>query len=146
MVPGLFLWWAVGDGGGAVEDVERAVDAAQAEGGGFDLDSAVDANLVEPARAPAALSMDDLDRVISNPVLMPPGAEVRRLDGRSYGLRMPGRAELRVTTDPAFYDDHADAMELWSPGSPVFPNPTDLAAGEEGGLVRDELEPTKGVA
>ena len=27
------------------------------------------------------------------------------MDGNSYGLLLPGRAELRVTTDPAFYDD-----------------------------------------
>ncbi len=130
-----------GDSRGAVEDIERAVDAAQAEGGGFDLDAVVDADLVEPVREPAALNMGDLDRVISDPTLMPPGAEVRRLDGRSYGLRLPGRAELRVTTDPAFYDDHAGATELWSPGSPIFPDAADLAGGEEAGLVRDELGP-----
>lgn len=130
-----------GDGRAAVEDVERAVDAARAEGGGFDLDAAVEANLEEPKRPAAALSLDDLDRVISDPALMPPGSEVRHLDGRSYGLRLPGRAELRVTTDAAFYDDHADAMELWSPGCPIFPDVQDLAAGEEGGSIGALLQP-----
>ena len=95
--------------------------------------------LEEPTRPTPALTVDDLDRVIGDPTLMPPGTEVRRLDGRSYGLRLPGRAELRVTTDTALYDDHADAMELWSPGSPVFPNPTELAAGEEGRPVSEVL-------
>jgi ERCC4-related helicase len=128
-----------GDGRAAVEDVERAVDQARAEGGGFDLDAAVDAELEEPTRPAPALTVDDLDRVISDPTLMPPGTEVRRLDGRSYGLRLPGQAELRVTTDPDLYDDHADAMELWSPGSPVFPNPTELAAGEDGRPVSEVL-------
>jgi hypothetical protein len=122
----------------AIEDVERAVDAAQAEGG-FDLDAAIDVELEEPVRTPPALTMDDLDHVIADPALMPPGIEVRRLDGRSYGFRMPGRAELRVTTDPGFYDDHADATELWSPGSPVFPDPAELAAGEESGSIGDLL-------
>ena len=87
-----------GQGRAAVEDVEREVDAVQAEGGGFDIDAVVDADLTEPVRAPAALTMAELDKVISDPALMPPGMEVRRLDGRSYGLRLPGRPELRVTT------------------------------------------------
>ncbi|MBR0679336.1 DEAD/DEAH box helicase family protein [Roseomonas eburnea] len=121
-----------GDGRAAVEDVERAVDAARAEGGGFDLDTAVASDLEEPVRPVPALTLDDLDWVISDPALLPPGTEVRRLDGQSYGLLLPGRTELRVTTDPSFYDDHADATELWSPGSPVFPNAAELAAGEEG--------------
>jgi ERCC4-related helicase len=127
-----------GDGRAAVEDVERAVDVAQAEGG-FDLDAATDAELAEPIRVPAALTMDDLDRVMRNPSLMPPGVEVRQLDGRSYGLRLPGRTELRITTDPGFYDDHADALELWSPGSPVFPNAAELAGGEAGESVAEAL-------
>jgi ERCC4-related helicase len=127
-----------GDSRAAVEDVERAVDAAQAEGG-FDLDAAIDVELEEPVRTTPALTMEDLDRVIADPALMPPGVEVRRLDGRSYGFRMPGRAELRVTTDPAFYDDHAEATELWSPGSPVFPDPAELAAGEVGESIGDLL-------
>ena len=128
-----------GDGRAAVEDVERAVDAAQADGGGFDLDSALEADLEEPVQPPAALTLEDLDRVISDPTLMPPGSEVRRLDGRSYGLRRPGHAELRVTTDPAFYDDHADATELWTPGSPIFPDASELAAGEEAQTVSEAL-------
>lgn len=121
-----------GDGRAAVEDVERAVDAARAEGGGFDLDTAVQVDLDEPARPIPALTLDDLDWVISDPTLMPPGTEVRRLDGQSYGLLLPGRTELRVTTDPTFYDEHADATELWSPGNPIFPNAAELGGGEEG--------------
>lgn len=127
-----------GDGRSVVEDVERAVDAAKAEGG-FDLDSVTDTELTEAVRAKAALTMEDLDRVISEPSLMPPGTEVRRLDGRSYGLRLPGRSEIRVTTDPAFYDDHADATEMWSPGCPVFPDAVELGGDEKGDLLRDVL-------
>jgi ERCC4-related helicase len=135
-----------GNARGAAEDVERAVDAAQAAGGGFDLNAVVQADLDEPLRPAPALCLDDLDRVISDPALMPAGTEVRRLDGRSYGLRLPGRAELRVTTDPSFYDDHADATELWSFGSPIFPDATELAGTEEGSSVqqvRFEIAGTK---
>lgn len=128
-----------GDGRAAVEDVERAVDAAQAQGGGFDLDGTLEAELEEPVRPPAALTLDDLDEVISDPTLLPPGTEVRRLDGQSYGLRRPGQAELRVTTDPVFYDDHADATELWTPGSPIFPDAAELAAGEASATVNEAL-------
>lgn len=130
-----------GDTTGAAEEIERAVDIEEARTG-FDLNAVVDTDIVEETRVPSALTMDDLDTIISDPTLMPPGTEVRRLDGRSYGLTQPGRSELRVTTDPSFYEEHADAMEMWSPGSPAFPNADDLAAGEVGGNVKDILHTT----
>jgi hypothetical protein len=36
-----------------------------------------------------------------------------------------------VTTDPDFYQEHTESMELWSPGNPLFPQPSDIAAVEE---------------
>jgi hypothetical protein len=30
---------------------------------------------------------------------------------------------VRVTTDPDHFDAHPDSTELWSPGSPLFPEP-----------------------
>ena len=65
--------------------------------------------------------MNDLDRVIGSPALMPPGTQVRALSEREYALRAPGMTvELRVTTDPDYYEEHAESVELWSPGNPVF--------------------------
>jgi hypothetical protein len=128
-----------GDGKAAIEEVEKAVDAAQASGG-FDLDAALDADIAEPARTSPALTLDDLDRVIRQPALLPPGVKIRGLDGRSYGLLLPGQDEVRVTTDPAFYDEHAEAVELWSPGSPVFPDPRELAGSETGGRLSDIIK------
>ena len=29
-------------------------------------------------------------------------------------------AEGRVTTDPAYYEEHADSLEFWSPGGVLF--------------------------
>jgi hypothetical protein len=29
---------------------------------------------------------------------------------------------VRVTTDPEYYEQHAESVELWSPGSPLFPD------------------------
>ena len=63
--------------------------------------------------------------------------ETRRLDGRSYAMRVPGQSELRVTTDPALYEQNADTMELWSPGGPVFPDPMDGDSGDDAGLLRN---------
>ena len=74
-----------------------------------------------PEQVPSAVTMDDLDRVIASPDLMPPGADVQPLGRREYGLTLPGMSErLRVTTDPAYYEENAESVELWSPGSPLF--------------------------
>lgn len=124
----------------AAEEVERAADAAS---GGFDLDAVIASDLDDPVRAPAALDMDDLDAVIRGSGLMPPGTETRPLDGRSYGLLLPGHLELRVTTDPTLYEQHADAMEFWSPGGPAFPDVPEVASEVEGGVLRDVLQGRK---
>lgn len=132
-----------GDKRSAGEEVERAVDAAR-EQQGFDLDAAIDVDLAEPPRPAPALTLEDLDQIIRAPSLMPPDTEIRRLDGRSYGLRTPGRPELRVTTDRELYDLHADAMELWSPGNPAFPDAAELAGEEKAGSVREVLRGWRG--
>ncbi len=40
-------------------------------------------------------------------------------------------APVRVTTDPDYYEQHPDSIELWSPGSPLFPMPEAVAPAEE---------------
>jgi hypothetical protein len=41
---------------------------------------------------------------------------------REYRFRQPGLGrEVRVSTDLAYYEQHADSVELWSPGNPTFP-------------------------
>ena len=44
----------------------------EAEGGHSDIDAVLEEDLVTPERVPSPLSMDDLDRVIGAPDLMPP--------------------------------------------------------------------------
>ena len=76
--------------------------------------------------------MEDLDRVIGSPGLMPPGTDVQPLAPREYGLLAPGMKErLRVTTDPAWYEEHAESVELWSPGNPLFKAPEFVVTPEE---------------
>ena len=115
-----------GDGAAARANAVAAVErqAREAEAGGFDIDALLCGEPAPPERAPPALTMEDLDRVIASPDLMPPGVDVQPLAPREYGLLAPGMAErLRVTTDPAYYEEHAESVELWSPGNPLFAPP-----------------------
>ena len=105
--------------------------AQEAEAGGFDLDTVLDDDVTLPDRPPSPVTMEDLDRVIGSPGLMPPGTDIQPLAPREYGLLAPGMAErLRVTTDPAYYEEHAESVELWSPGNPLFNAPELLAASQ----------------
>ena len=109
-----------------VDAIKRQTDEAQAKG--FDIDAVTEDELRMPERPPSPVTMDDLDRVIGSPGLMPPGTDIQPLGRREYGLLAPGMAEhLRVTTDPAYFEEHADSLELWSPGNPLFKVPDLLA-------------------
>ena len=113
-----------------VEAIERQVREARA--GGFDIDATLDADISMPARAPSPVAMEDFDRVITAPDLMPPGTDIQPMGQREYGLLAPGMAErLRVTTNPEYYEKHADSVELWSPGNPLFKRPDFVAAVKE---------------
>ena len=124
---------AGGDGDGddrarrteVVDAIDRQAHAAAA-GGGFDIDTVLGEELAMPDRPPPLVTLDDLDRVIASDRLMPPGTDTQSMGHREYGLLAPGMKErLRVTTDPAYYEEHAESVELWSPGNPLF-QPPDL--------------------
>ncbi len=103
-----------------VAEIEREAD--QVPDSGFDIDAVTDADLEEPVQAPSPMTMEDLDRIISTTKLLPPGIEVRALGSREYAFNQPGLGrEVRVTSDPTYYEQHADNVELWSPGNPTFP-------------------------
>ncbi len=112
------------------ESIERQLQETDA--GGFDLDAMLEDDLVMPGRPIPPVVMDDLDRLISSPELLPPGTEIKPMGPREYSLLAPGMtADLRVTTDPEYYEANADSVELWSPGNPLFRAP-DFIAGEDG--------------
>ena len=110
----------------------KAVEAEASEAdGGFDIDAALD-DVLDAAALPAPLvTMDDLDRMIGSPDLLPLGTRVQPLGNREYGFTPPASAEpsptsaepVRVTTDPDHYREHPDSVELWSPGNPLFREP-----------------------
>ncbi|MCY4011314.1 MAG: SNF2-related protein [Gammaproteobacteria bacterium] len=108
---------------GRREDVGGAVEARiDEEGrGGFDIDAGLEEEFQMPERGDSPLTMEFLDEVLSTPALMAPGVLVRRLGPKEYGLRAPGMdREARVTTDPTYYEAHADSLEFWSPGGTLF--------------------------
>ncbi|WP_230534158.1 DEAD/DEAH box helicase [Microvirga roseola] len=122
--------------GAGEEDRQAAVAEIDAEAeraeGGFDLDAVTEADLEEPPRPEPPLTMVDLDRVVSSAVLLPPGIEVSPLGQREYAFRQPGLGQsIRVSTDPAYYEQHAETMELWSPGNPAFPGPDDVPTEDD---------------
>ena len=38
--------------------------------------------------------------------------------------------ELPLQTDTDYFEQHPDSVELWSPGSPLFPDPGELTEGD----------------
>ena len=114
-----------------VSDIDAEV--RQAEEGGFDLDEVAAADLGVPPRTPAPFTLADLDHLVQTSDLLPPGVEVKPLiPGKEYQLSLPGmKTPIRVTTDPAYFDAHPESTELWSPGSPLFPEPEGVASFEE---------------
>ncbi len=96
------------------------------------MDAATESAPTMPDRAPSAITMDDLDQIIRTPGLMPPGTDVQPLGPREYGLLAPGMTErLRVTTNPAYFEEHAESLELWSPGNPLFVPPEFAASADQ---------------
>ena len=112
------------------ERIKRQV--TEEEQSGFDIDAALDTDPAMPARAPSPVTLDDLDRVLRDPDLMPQGIAVQPLGPREYSLLAPGMAApVRVTTDATYYEQNSDSVELWSPGNPFFTAPELLPADEE---------------
>lgn len=104
----------------AVAEIEAEAERARADG--FDIDAVTDADPVEPVQLPSPVTMQDLERVIATTMLLPPGMEVSALGPREYALQQPGLGrKVRVSTDPIYYEQNADTVELWSPGNPTFP-------------------------
>lgn len=105
-----------------IDDLKR--DLEQPAPGGFDLDEVTEAALDMPSRPAALYDLHDLGRLLRRPELLPPGIEVAKTGGhKDRAWQQPGMLEpVRVTTDPVYFEEHADSVELWSPGNPLFPS------------------------
>jgi hypothetical protein len=89
----------------------------------FDIDDAIEAALETTSRPPAPYGLEDLGRLLDHQNLLPPGCEAKRANTKDIFWRQPGSPEVAVTTDPAFFEEHSDSVEFWSPGGPAFPKP-----------------------
>jgi SNF2 family DNA or RNA helicase len=112
-----------------VSDIESALDEA---GTGLDLDAATDAGLELAPRPLPLYDFDDLDRVVTSESARPVGIHVNGMGQREYSYLAPGMSQpLRITTDPEYYQEHTESIELWSPGNPLFPAPEVIAQPQE---------------
>lgn len=89
----------------------------------IDLDPLPEQDLNLPPLSEPAYTLADLQSILQQPHLLPPGVTVKiGLGSKDAAYLAPGLPQpVRVTTDPEYYDQHCDSVELWSPGSPLFP-------------------------
>lgn len=116
-----------------------SLDAAVTEAeSGFDIDEATAAALEEPTRPEPPYTLDDLCLLLQRPELLPAGITVQQLGSQEFSYRAPGQLDpIRVTTDPDFYQDNPESTEFWTPGSPLFPTPSeDIELSDDGSSSR----------
>lgn len=89
----------------------------------FDIDDAIDAALEVGERPRPPYGLEVLGRLLDHQKLLPPGCEAQRANSKDVFWLQPGEPKVAVTTDPEFFEEHADSLEFWTPGSPAFPHP-----------------------
>jgi hypothetical protein len=71
---------------------------------------------------PSPLTLTDLEAILRQPALLPPGCSARPIGAYDFAWTQPGLdKEMRVTCNASYYEDNSDSCELWVPGSPLFP-------------------------
>jgi SNF2 family DNA or RNA helicase len=105
---------------GIEQDIETR-DAAS-----FDLDSLVSDELQIDRRPEALYGLGDLRDVLTHHEVFVPEATLEATGSSEFQYVTPGMKKLRITISPEYYDNHAEDVELWSPGNPVFPDPPDV--------------------
>ena len=63
---------------------------------------------------------------------MPQGTDIQTSRyGENTAFLAPGMADpLRVTTDPEYFEENSESVELWSPGNPLF-QPPEFTTGQD---------------
>jgi hypothetical protein len=94
---------ARGADGRALVTSEIEAQTASTASSGLDLNVIAAADVLEMPRRPPKLALEDLDLVISDPKLLPPGVEASPMHSREYPYLAPGMdAPVRVSTDPDY--------------------------------------------
>jgi superfamily II DNA or RNA helicase len=71
---------------------------------------------------PSPLTLADLEAILRQPALLPPGCSARSIGAYDFAWTQPGlEKEMRITCNASYYEDNSDSCELWVPGSPLFP-------------------------
>jgi SNF2 family DNA or RNA helicase len=123
-------------------------EAKELESTGFDIDELASQEFDPESLPKPPYTRNDLNRILRDPELLEPGVEVKRLHGgKDYSFQAPGmQRPLRVTTDTAYFDQNAESVELWTPGSPLFPVAADHAVSQpEAELPHDAFHQALGV-
>ena len=116
-----------------VSDIEEAI--ATTEATSFDLDSLVVSELEMDQRPEALYGLGNLRDVLARNEVFLPDVKVEATHSSEFQYVSPGMKKLRITISPEYYDTHAGDVELWSPGSPAFPEPIDVVDREAAGEV-----------
>lgn len=112
-----------------VDGLSQEADAADTMP--FNLDEITEGNVDEKPRPESPYDLRDVAAVLRNAALLQPGDEAVPLRDKEFQYQRPGMdTAIRVTTDPGFYEEHADSVELWSPGSPMFPRFEEIGTDE----------------
>jgi hypothetical protein len=111
-----------------IAGIEEAI--ATTEGTSFDLDSLVVSELEMDQRPEALYGLGNLRDVLARNDVFLPDAKVEATHSSEFQYLTPGMKKLRITVSPEYYDTHAGDVELWSPGSPAFPEPVDVVDRE----------------
>jgi hypothetical protein len=103
-----------------VAELER--DVAEARATGIDLDRLTSGGVAGDEIPEPPYGLGELARLLDRPDLLPESIRISPAGPRDRRLQAPGPSPVvRVTADPEYFDAHAESVELFAPGSPVFP-------------------------
>ena len=103
-----------------LEDIQHGVETADATA--FDLDSLLAGGEIEGSVQPALYDLGYLGRVLEDHGRLIPHVSLQRRSEKESFYQAGGmNGPIRVTVNPEYYEDHLEDVELWSPGSPLFP-------------------------
>ena len=119
-------------------NVEQLIN--DAESMSFDIDEVSDMDLQLPQFPPPPLQPSDMDLVLRNQDLLPPGVECKELESGTYALRIPGQSDFaRITTSPSIFDEHFGSHQLFHPDAPLFRTMADLCQAEISEVILGEV-------
>jgi superfamily II DNA or RNA helicase len=105
-------------------------DIATTEAAPFDLDTLVTGDLEIDKRPDALYGFGELHDVLSHHEMFLPSVTLEATHGNEFQYVSPGMQKLRITISPEYFDAHAEDVELWSPGNPLFPEQIDVVDRE----------------